>query len=351
VGIIMMMDTRNGDKDGYDPNALLSRVEEAIAQTSVEASSPSALARLRNARQRLYSAAISFCEGHISEGQLRAMRELLREHEQQFIELGEINVPPFIEEIELGEISSKPMEDPTELEEAAATEIEAEIQESPLVSISIPEPIPEALPDEDLDPSIQEKLEKLENKIERLEEDIQKGRINPAQYRALQRHFKEQRSIALELHKKHPDSERWRVILEGGKTTFLMQVNEAVCHGISCFEYDTLRILFQEGQVPKGSEAGTGFLGAFSGPMLEEQAERMFGTQTEDGTALLLIPGQFSALLAAFSSEAPEWQARALREVHRNFEYINRAILCDGMDRPMILPDLSNFIHSQPTES
>ena len=350
MGIIMLMETRDDGAKDRNQNALLSRIEEAITQTSGESSSPSALARLRNARQRLYSAAISFCEGHISEGQLRAMRELLREHEQQFIELGEINVPPFIEEIELGEVSPKPMEESIE-PEAAAPEFTEEIEEPPTAATPIPAPIQQAIPDEDLDPSIQEKLTALENKIQRLEEDIQKGRINPAQYRALQRHFEEQRSIAVELHKKHPESDRWRAILEGGKTTFLMQVNEAICHGISCFEYETQKVLFQAGQIPKGSEAGTGFLGAFSGPMPEEETKRMFGTQTEDGTALLLIPGHYSAVLAAFSKEPPEWQARALREVHRNFEYINRPVLCDGMDRPLVLPDLTNFIRSQTTKS
>ncbi|HEY70485.1 MAG TPA: hypothetical protein G4O08_07885 [Anaerolineae bacterium] len=346
-----MMEARNRETDDHDRSALMSRVEEAIRQTSGEDGGPSALARLSNARQRLYSAAIAFCEGHISEGQLRAMRELLREHEQQFIELGEINVPPFIQELELGDAPSKPMEDETEPDAAAAPEIATEIQEPPVASTPMSEPVSQALPEEDLDPSIQEKLDSLEIKIQRLEEDIQKGRINPAQYRALQRHFEEQRSIAVELHKKHPESERWRVVLDSGKTTFLMQVNEAICHGISCFEYETQRALFQEGRIPKESQAGTGFLGAFSGPMPEEQTKRMFGTQTEDGTTLLLIPGQYSAVLAAFSKEPPEWQARALREVHRNFEYINRSVFCDGVDRPLVLPDLSNFIRSQSTES
>jgi hypothetical protein len=48
-------------------------------------------------------------------------------------------------------------------------------------------------------------------------------------------------------------------------------------------------------------------------------AGRMMATQAEDGSALLLIPGQNTAALVVFSQQPPAWQVRALREVHRNF--------------------------------
>jgi hypothetical protein len=345
--MIVRMEARKRNTDDLDQSALLSRVKDVIAQTSGEGNTPAALARLQKARERLYTAAIAFCEGQISEGQLRALRELLREHEQHFVELGEINVPPFIDDLDFGDVPLEAVKDEIESAAAIAPETTSEIPDSHSVSTPMPEPIPQTPPHEDQDQSIREKLDTLEKKIQRLQDDIQKGRINPAQYRALQRHYEDQHSIAVQLHKKHPDSDRWRVILEDGKTSFLMQVNEAICYGISCFEYETQRILFHEGRMPKESETGTGFLGAFSGPMPEDKTEHMFSTQTEDGTSMLLIPGKYSTVLAAFSKEPPVWQARALREVHRNFEYINRATLRDGTDRPLVLPNLSNFMRSQ----
>ncbi|MGD8814394.1 MAG: hypothetical protein PVI78_07955 [Anaerolineales bacterium] len=330
----------------------MSRVEEAVALTSGEDKGTAALTRLRNARQRLYSAAIAFCEGHISEGQLRAVRELLRAHEQHFAETGEIMVPPFIDELELDGIPPKAdKEESPSAGETTTPAMRAPFPAPPKVSDPEPKPELQTPLDEDHVQSIQEKLDSLEKKIQALEEDIHKGRINPAQYRAIRRHYQEQRSIAVQLHKKHPDSDRWRVVLEDGKTTFLMQVNETICYGVSCYEYKTHQLLFREGQLPEGSESGISFLGAFGGPAPENQTRRMFGTQTDDGTTLLLIPGRYTAAVAAFSKEPPEWQARALREVHRNFEHANRAVLGEGVDRPMVFPDLSNFIRSKHTES
>ena len=51
----------------------------------------------------------------------------------------------------------------------------------------------------------------------RLEQDFQQGRINASQYRAIYRHYMEQREVALRLREKYPDSDRWRVVLEEGK--------------------------------------------------------------------------------------------------------------------------------------
>ena len=75
-----------------------------------------------------------------------------------------------------------------------------------------------------------------------------------------------------------------------------------------------------------------------------DQSERMFATQSGDGSTLLLIPGRHTAALVAFSKEPPEWQARALREVHRNFEDANRAVFEQSLPRRLVFPDLSNFI-------
>ena len=345
-----MMKARNRETEESNRSALLSRVEEAVAITSGEDKDTAALTRLRNARQRLYSAAIAFCEGHISEGQLRAVRELLRAHEQHFAETGEIMVPPFIDELDLSsQLPESDQEESTPTAETPAPKTRTPSPEPPTALTPEPELKPRMPLDEDPVQTIQQKLDSLEKKIQVLEEDIHKGRINPAQYRAIRRHYQEQRSIAVQLHKKHPESDRWRVVLEDGKTTFLMQVNESICFGVSCYAYETHQLLFYEGHLPEGSESGISFLGAFGGPMPKDQTRRMFGTQTDDGTTLLLIPGQYSAAVAAFSKEPPEWQARALREVHRNFEYANRAVLGEGVVRPLVSPDLSNFIRSKPT--
>jgi hypothetical protein len=115
---------------------------------------------------------------------------------------------------------------------------------------------------------------------------------------------------------------------------------------VAFFDYKSHELLYLEGRLPDRSTESISFLGAFGGPVAGDQSERMYATQSEDGTTLLLIPGQYSAALVAFSKEPPEWQARALREVHRNFEYANRTTFERGLTRSLIFPNLSNFIRS-----
>jgi hypothetical protein len=298
------------------------------------------LAQLQRARQRLYSAAIAYCEGHISAGQLRAVRELLRAHEQHYAEKGEVVLPPFIEGLEL------------ENEEELRREIveTPELVEPPAEEAAIPDPSLPVVnvrgPSQDPDDPMQEKLVALEDKLTRLEEDIHAGRINPSQYQAISKHYEEQRTVAIRLRDRHPSSDQWRVVLEDGKTNFLMQIHEAVCYGVAFFDYKSHELLYLEGRLPDRSTESISFLGAFGGPVAGDQSERMYATQSEDGTTLLLIPGKYSAALVAFSKEPPEWQARALREVHRNFEYANRTTFERGSTGSLIFPNLSNFIRS-----
>lgn len=343
IGIIYDMSTdplglRDLDHKSRSPDSGDSRPEQPVGEEKLEGQEE--LAQLQKARQRLYSAAIAYCEGHISAGQLRAVRELLRAHEQHFTEKGEVILPPFIEGLEFeneDELQSDVVESP-------------EFVESPTEEANTPDITPPAVNVRELavdpDDPMQEKLVALEEKLVRLEEDIHAGRINPSQYQAISKHYEEQRTVAIRLRDRHPSSDQWRVVLEDGKTNFLMQIHEAVCYGVAFFGYKSHELLYLEGRLPDRSNESISFLGAFGGPVAGDQSERMYATQSEDGTTLLLIPGLYSAALVAFSKEPPEWQARALREVHRNFEYANRTTFERGLTRSLIFPNLSNFIRS-----
>ena len=54
--------------------------------------------QLEHARERMLSAALAFCDGTISAGQLRATRELLREKENKVADLEGKASPVFVEE-------------------------------------------------------------------------------------------------------------------------------------------------------------------------------------------------------------------------------------------------------------
>ncbi len=201
---------------------------------------------------------------------------------------------------------------------------------------SAPEPVP-------VEEELRQMLAHLDEKIARLETDFQQGRINASQYRAIRRHYREQHEVALRLHQTNPRSDRWRVVLEEGKTSFLMKLNEAECRCIAFYEIASKDCIYVHGKLPDEAGEAMRFLSTFGRSPSGETSGRMFATQTEDGSNLILIPGRFTAALVAFSEEPPGWQVRALREVLRNFEAANGGPLSRGERKSLVFPNLDRF--------
>ena len=286
-----------------------------------EAQVEEAEAQLERARSRLISAAVSFCDGSISAGQLRAVRELMREQEIRLNALHQNPVPPFVEEI-------PPAPSPVHEVESA----------SPLEWEAVPD-----LPG-DVSPELRDMLVTLDAKIERLEADLQQGRINASQYRAIRKHYLDQRQVAVRLQRAHPDSDRWKVVLEEGKTSFLLQLNEAVLRSFTLYDLRTRDRIYTQGELPPAAEQAFRLLGTFGPDGPQAQPGRMLGMQAEDGSSYLLIPGQYTVALVVFTQDPPAWQLRAMREVHTNFEAANKGTLSRGERATLIFPDLSRFI-------
>lgn len=286
-----------------------------------------ALESLERAQERLLSAAVAFCDGLISAGQLRAVRELLREKERKIDELGGLQASPFLEDVPAPVAAADEV-----IQEAAPLAVEEETHSEEIDLDSIE------------DPELRERLGILKDKITRLEQDFQQGRINASQYRAIYRHYMEQREVALRLREKYPDSDRWQVVLEEGKTRFLLQLNEATCHAVGLYEIETRKRIYIHGEMPEAAEEAMALLGTFGSGDASTADGRMYATKTDDGESLLLIPGSFTVSLAIFSQDPPAWQVRALREVHRNFEAANRRKLQKGTSEGLIFPDLTRFV-------
>jgi len=277
--------------------------------------------QLERARARLLTAALAFCDGSISAGQLRASRELMREPENRLAALNQNPVPPFVEE-----------------SQAPATAVHEVQPAHPLEWEAVPDPVG------DVSPELREMLAALDQKIERLEVDLQQGRINASQYRAIRKHYLDQRQVAVRLQRSHPDSDRWRVVLEEGKTSFLLQLNEAVLRSFTLYDLRTRARIYSQGELPPAAEQAFRLLGTFGPEGPQAQPGRMLGMQAEDGSSYLLIPGKYTVALVVFTQDPPAWQLRAMREVHTNFEAANKGTLARGERATLIFPDLSRFI-------
>jgi hypothetical protein len=285
--------------------------------------------QMETARRRMLQAAIAFCDGSISVGQLQAVRELLREQELRVVQLEGVapNQKPFVDLRPVG--AAAPVPALTNEPDDLTDDLEDRQQATGAGGVA---------------DDLQRMLVGLERKLDRLETDFQQGRVNAAQYRAIRRHYLEQRDVATRLREAHPESDRWKVVLEEGKTSFLMQLNEAVCHALALYDMAKRERFFVQGTMPPSTDEALALLRTFGPAGSDPSAGRILATQAEDGSALLLIPGEFTAALVAFSQQPPGWQVRALREVHRNFEAANRVPLARGDRRSLVFPDLSRFI-------
>jgi hypothetical protein len=301
-----------------------SRGTTSNQSTSGSSEHQAALEWLEKARERFLSASIAFCDGSISEGQLRAARELLREWEARVIQLEAGSASPFTDE-------TSPLTRPTPLDTVSE-------------STATPEQADDLVTHEEVPPELRKQLNILDKKITRLERDFQNGKVNASQYRAIRRHYLGQREVAVRLRKKHPDSDRWKNVLEEGKTSFLMQLNEAACHSVGFYENKARGRIFQQGIMPQAAEEAMALLGTFGTHDPDSPTGPIFATQIEDGSALLLIPGRFTSCLSVYSQSPPAWQVRALREVHRNFEAANRSVLQKQEFDALVFPDLSRFV-------
>jgi hypothetical protein len=263
---------------------------------------------------------------------------MLRDKEQAYEKVLGLQKPPF-----------------TEPDSAPFEKSEKEKEPTPQAEVDLPPTSPPSEPIEpleelqeeisgEIDPELSRMLSVIRQKLALLEQDFQAGRVNASQYRAIRRHYQEQSQVAQRLRSKYPESDRWRVVLEEGKTAFLMQLNEAACISIGFYGIQDRQRIFAQGHMPAAAEEAMALLGTFGSGEANTLEGRMFATKSDDGTSLLLIPGEFTLCLAVFSQDPPAWQVRALREVHRNFEGANRATLMRGDRQTLIFPDLSRFI-------
>jgi hypothetical protein len=327
-------------------------------------------ARLEQARAQLLSAAIAYGDGLISEGQLKAVRELLRERERRYEQIVSVETKelaeapaakpqPAQEPRPTEEVKVPPFELRLRSERFAAEDAEAAEQalRRHLSEDKSSEPAPPqwkaAYPLEtsttgrvpsEVTKELKRKVYKLERKLVRLERDFHDGRINSSQYRAVRRHYLEQRNVAHRLRQANPKSDRWRVVLQEGKTSFLLKLNEALCVAVAFYDIETRKCLYLEGELHPGVEEAISLLSTFGSGSVDEASSPIYATETEDGLVLNLMPGRYTACLAVFSADPPPWQVHALQEVHRNFEAANKTALGRGQRKTMVFPDLRRII-------
>lgn len=286
--------------------------------TSIEAARRS----LEALKDQLLAAALDFADGRVDSSQLDALRKRyqLRQEELKRLERGDIQpdaVLPFV-------LDDKP------------PAIEA--PSGP----TVPAPPASPQPEEEARRAIAD----LDRKLALVEEEFRIGNLNVRQYEAIMRHYREQRDVASRMLVTHPSTDRWKVVLAEGKTTFLKSQLEARSIGYAIYDIRTQRRLFHVGNVAPEVEAALPLLSTFRPHGQRVSKREIFGTDLEDGRSVSLIVGQFTAALVIFSQRPPHWQLNVCNEVHVSFEGANKASLSRGDPDPgrLIFPDLRKLV-------
>jgi hypothetical protein len=271
------------------------------------------------ARASILDGALAFCDGRLTAEQLRALHANLHQAELDLRTIEGASVEPFDRE-------QPPTEDAQDLEELGAA-----------LERAGPPGRQDAL-------GLDETLRSLDAKLARLEGEFGEGKINAAQYQAVRRHYLEQREITQRLHQMYPKSDRWRKIVEEGKTGFLIELNEAVCRYAGIYDMRSKQLFVSQGERPPTEMEFLELLSAFGTGPLEGSGRRVTSTRGDDGSVVLLVPGARAAVLLWYTQDPAAWQVRVAREVLFHFETANRSTLDRPSHQELILPQLDRLV-------
>lgn len=216
----------------------------------------------------------------------------------------------------------------------------------PLPKESLPLPSVPSVEDAPLDvnsPSqAGEYLEKVQTKINRLAEEFASGAINQTQFQELFDHYRREQQTVKRWMEIAPDSSAWQDATTEGQSVLIRAGHTARVLGYAIYENESGMPLNNIGQFEVDSDLVVPMLSSYRAATKEIFGAGMRSSQIEGGKWLCFVPGQFTTLMALFSTSPSARQMVSLEELHRLFERANRNLL----DRPMIDPNELVFPHT-----
>lgn len=172
-----------------------------------------------------------------------------------------------------------------------------------------------------------EYLSAVQAKLNKIAEDFNGGTINRAQFQNLYAHYqREIRSIEgiLELA---PGSGSWKESVTAGQSVIIRRQHAARAEGYAIYEDHSGLPLSTLGQFQIDVDLLVPMLSSY-----RSAAQEMFGagirsTQIDDGRWLCFVPGEFTTMMAVFTSEPASKQLEYLEDLHHLFERANRRTL------------------------
>jgi hypothetical protein len=198
------------------------------------------------------------------------------------------------------------------------------------------EPEPTILPEEP--PASEERpevyLARVQDKINRLAEEFAAGIINQDQFQELFEHYRREKKTVQRWIEIAPESDAWKESTTEGKSVIIRAGHEAKVLGYAIYENDSGMPLNTIGQFELEPELVVPMLSSYRAATREIFGAGMRSSQIEGGRWLCFVPGEFTTLMALFSTSPASRQLESLDDLHRLFEKANRNLLAGSLVNP-----------------
>ncbi len=186
-------------------------------------------------------------------------------------------------------------------------------------------------------------LERVQQKINRLAEEFASGTINRTQFNQLFEHYQNEKRTIETWLETAPYSDDWKQAATEGKSVIIRRQHTATVLGYAVYENDSGMPLETIGRFELDPALAVPMLSSYRAATREIFGAGLQSTQIEGGRWLCFVQGEFTTLMALFSTEPATKQLQSLEELHRLFEQANRPYL----QSPPINPQALVFPHAQ----
>lgn len=214
-----------------------------------------------------------------------------------------------------------------------------ELFSSPAAASAPPQPAPASpAPPSVKEPSPLENpqayLERVQGKINNLAEEFANGAINRLQFQELYEHYRREQQTIKRYLEMSPGSEEWKSATSEGKSVVIRQQNVAKVLGYSVYDNESGMPLNTIGEFEIEAELAVPMLSSYRSATKEIFGAEMNKTAIEGGRWVSYVPGEFTTLMALFSTDPAPQQLESMQELHDLFERANRNLLSNQPVNP-----------------
>jgi hypothetical protein len=177
-------------------------------------------------------------------------------------------------------------------------------------------------------------LRRVREKLNHLAEDFNAGTINRSQFQSLYSHYQQEIRTIEGLLESAPSADSWRGAVTEGKSMVIRRRHAARAEGYAIYENDSGMPLSTLGRFELDPALVIPMLSSYRAAAVEIFGAGMRSTEIEGGRWLCFVPGEFTTMLAVFTTEPAAKQLEFLEELHRVFERANQRLLANQPVEP-----------------